>query len=110
VTLVIASSFERMERSLTASTVSPPSDVFHGICGPVAVIRCQGIGNVDSSVFSEGLAVQNETTGIYTRLNDGAVIGDCREMIETSLREGVWTEAIDELEAEIERQWSQERR
>jgi hypothetical protein len=67
----------------------------------IAIVKCPGIGNLDSSMFAEGYASLGDD-GIYRRIDDGTEIGDLADLIGESCREGDVTGFIEDLERQIE--------
>ena len=86
-----------------------PGDVARGTSGPVALLRVQGVGDVDSTTYSEGWAHQSDEDFLYYRDADDSLVGDgsVEDMIREALHEGGFVEALDTLRAEIAGQWGE---
>lgn len=65
-------------------------------CGPVARVKCPGIGNLDSTVFSDQYAMRTES-GQYIEIETGRVIGYLADLIRETCQDGDVTEFMDEL-------------
>ena len=65
--------------------------------GPDARVRCPGIGNLDSTMFSEGFAERDEFTGIYRTIDKQEKIGTLEDLIRYSCMFGEVTDFYDEL-------------
>lgn len=63
---------------------------------PIARARCPGIGNLDSTVFSNGYAERDES-GIYFEIKTGRRIGDLIELIRESCAQGDMSSFYDDL-------------
>src|SRR5574343_369634 len=66
----------------------------HG--GPCVRVKCPGIGNLDSTVFSDDYAKRDHESSIYYDY-DGYRIGTLADLIEDCCENGDMTSFIDEL-------------
>lgn len=68
---------------------------------PVAMVKCPGIGNLDSTTFSNQFADRDES-GIYLEIATGRVIGDLSDLINETCRNGDVSDFIDDLIDQLE--------
>lgn len=64
--------------------------------GPVARVKCPGIGNLDSTLFSDVFAKRDES-GIYWEIETHERIGSLEDLIRYSCAYGEVTDFYDEL-------------
>lgn len=64
---------------------------------PIGVAKCPGIGNLDSTMFSDGFAYRNEEDGMYYTLEDNTLVGDLAELIHDCVVNGDVTGFMDDL-------------
>lgn len=68
----------------------------HDDTAPICRVKCPGIGNLDSTVFSDGYAKRDHESGIYYDY-DGLRIGTLADLIEDCCENGDMTAFIEEL-------------
>lgn len=68
----------------------------HNQNAPICRVKCPGIGNLDSTVFSEGYAKRDHESGIYYDY-DGLRIGNLADLISDCCETGDMTAFIEEL-------------
>lgn len=68
----------------------------HDDNAPICRLRCPGIGNLDSTVFSDDYAKRDPESGIYYDY-DGFRIGDLADLIVDCCENGDMSKFIDEL-------------
>lgn len=70
--------------------------------GPIARVQCPGIGNLDSTVFSDGFSRRGESTGEYYEIESSRRIGSLKDLIEYSCQYGDVSSFYDELIKRLE--------
>ena len=68
----------------------------HDDTAPICRVKCPGIGNLDSTVFSDGYAKRDHESGIYYDY-DGLRIGDLADLIVDCCENGDMSNFIDEI-------------
>ena len=81
--------------------------------GPIARVKCPGIGNLDGTVFEEGFVEWDGEKGAYVvtgehRDDKGRVVGGLEDVIAECCRDGDMTEFMGDLIAALERSASEE--
>lgn len=68
----------------------------------VARVKCPGIGNLDSTIFSDQFAERDEFTGQYREIETGRVIGDLSDLINETCKDGDVSAFMDDLIDQLE--------
>ena len=94
--------------NLTESSITRWAEV-----QPVARVRCPGIGNLDSSVFTDEFVEWDEGLGAFVvtgehRDDKGRAVGGLEDVIAECCRDGDVTEFMDDLISALERSASEE--
>src|SRR5574343_1904780 len=69
---------------------------FRNDAAPIVRLKCPGIGNLDSTIFSDGYAKRDPESGIYYDY-DGFRIGDLADLIVDCCENADMSNFIDEI-------------
>ena len=70
--------------------------------GPIARAKCPGIGNLDSSVFTDGFVEWDDENGAYVVVSGPRIVGGIADVIRECCRDGDVTDFYDDLVAALE--------
>lgn len=72
---------------------------------PLAAIRCPGIENLDSHIFTEDFVAYDDRIGAYVTIepqpDPGRIVGDLAEVIAECVRDGDVTGDMEDFEAAL---------
>ena len=72
---------------------------------PLAAVRCPGIGNLDSTVFTQDFVKYDSSAGAYVTIepqpDPGRVVGDLSDVIAECIRDGDVTADMEDFEAAL---------